>query len=211
MEMKKWLIIVLVLGIATAIIAVAAVVIKKKKSKAEIQENKGYDKPVVQAKTTVEAEPVAEEKITVKEEPAVDKNLQSIADGIRENVNLFNGLFEGVFQIVHNSDNADSDAMEEWKIRTENINGNDNFKAELLKLLNSGDIKNQAAKLLNCIELAGIKRAEETEYAFEINVSKKYICLSNNLDEGTLCTVLKPYWHLDSKVVEQGCIIRKDG
>lgn len=198
MEMNKWIIIAIVLGIATAAIVVA-VVMKKKKGKAEIQVNDEYEAPDIKEETIDEEKKIA------------DENMQLIADGIRKNVASFNGLYEGVFQIVHNPENADSDAIDEWKIRVGNMNGNDDFKAAVLKLFDSDDLASQAVILLECIELAGIKRAEETEYAFEMNVSKKYVCLSgNNLDEGTICTVLKPYWHLDSKVIEQGCIIRKE-
>lgn len=198
MEMNKWIIIAIVLGIATAAIVVA-VVMKKKKGKAEIQVNDEYEAPDIKEETIDEEKKIA------------DENMLLIADGIRKNISSFNGLYEGVFQIVHNPENADSDAIDEWKIRVGNMNGNDDFKAAVLKLFDSDDLASQAVRLLECIELAGIKRAEETEYAFEMNVSKKYVCLSgNNLDEGTICTVLKPYWHLDSKVIEQGCIIRKE-
>jgi len=200
MEMNNWLIVAVVLGIVTTAAIVAAVVIKRKKGKAEIQSEEKYKAPV------------AEEKTAHEEKPVADENTQLIADGIRKNAGSFNGLYEGVFQIAQNSGNADSDAIDEWKIRVGNMNDNDDFKTAVLNLLDTGDLASRAVRLLECIELAGIKRADETEYAFEMNVSTKYVCLSgNNLDRGTLCTVLKPYWYMDSKVIEQGCIIRKDG
>lgn len=200
MEMNKWIILAIVLGVAATAAITAAVVIKKKKGKAEIQVKEEYKAPA------------QEENDAPKEKTVADENMQLIADGIRKNISSFNGLYEGVFQIVQNPENADSDAIDEWKIRVGNMNGNDDFKAAVLKLFDSDDLASQAVRLLECIELAGIKRAEETEYAFEMNVSKKYVCLSgNNLDAGTICTVLKPYWHLDSRVIEQGCIIRKEG
>ncbi len=199
----EWIIIAIVLGVAIVAI-VAAVVMKKKKGKAEIQ-------VIRQSEVPVEKEKITEEK-NADEEKIVDENLQIIVNGISKTADSFNGLYEGVFQIVQNPDSADSDAMDEWKIRVGNMNGNDDFKNAFLKLFGSGDLKSQAVNLLRYIELAGIKRAEETEYAFELNASKKYVCLSgNNLDAGTLCTVLKPYWYLDEKVIEQGCIIRREG
>lgn len=198
MEINKWLIIAVILGITTVAI-VAAVAVKKKKSKAEIQVNK-------ENKTSV-----AEENVPYKEKILVDENLQLIVDGIRNHAESFNGLYEGVFQIAHNLDGADSDTIDEWKIRVKNIREDECFKVAVLKLFDSDDLTSQAVKLLEYIELAGIKRSEETAYAFEKNVSKKYVCLSgNSLDNGTLCTVLKPYWHMDSNIVEQGYIIRKE-
>lgn len=199
MEINKWLIIAIIFGIA-AVAIVAAVVIKKRTGKAEIQVNKENEAPVTKGNAHH------------KEKILVDENLQLIVDGIRKYAESFNGLYEGVFRIAHNLDGADSDTIDEWKIRVENIRDDECFKVAVLKLFDLDNLTSQAVKLLEYIELAGIKRSEETEYAFEKNVSKKYVCLSgNSLDNGTLCTVLKPYWYMDSNIVEQGYIIRKEG
>lgn len=204
MEMNKFVVIAGICGVVLLVLAILAIVVvvalaaKKKNEKPEIQTNRMNVPPVVKQQTAV--------KYSLE-----DQNLHKVAAGIRKSPETFTGLYEGVFQIACDFDNVDSDAIDEWKIRVGNMNGNDEFRNAFINLMGSDNVKSQAVKLLNCIELAGVKRAAQTEYAFELNANKKYVCLSGNkLDEGTVCTVLRPYWSFDGRVVEQGCIVRKD-
>ncbi len=196
----KWLFVIL------AVLAVAAVVIlliKKKRSPKSPPEPKA-DKPMIEK---------AEETSQPQKEPCEDSALVLMSKHIRGNADKFNGLYEGIYQTATNPANTDYEALTEWKIRIQNIADNDEFKSDFSNMFNleSDNLKPQAEKLLRCIELAGIKRSDESEYAYTLNSSKKYVCLSGNkLEEGTICTVLKPFWYIDGKVIEQGCIIRKD-
>lgn len=201
--MEKWIIIAVVLVVIAVIIAV---VIKKKKSK-----------PVQVAKIT--PEPVATQdvekatpKTVVPREESADKDLNCVSEGIRNSAKLFDGLYEGIYSLAKNSD--DGSALNEWKIRIENMNENDEFKKAFLNSFDftSDDLASEAQKLLGCIDLAGVKRAEEAEHTFSLNSSKKYICLSNGVfEEGTLCTVIKPYWFMNNIIIEQGCLMKKEG
>ncbi len=149
----------------------------------------------------------------VNESPPIDKNMQLVIDGIRTTASSFNGLYEGVYQAVTNPAAADSDTLDEWIIRVRNMNYNNDFTNAFLTLFYSGpaSIDLKYRNLLTCIQLAGIQRSDASEYYYEPNGIKKYICLSDKtLADGTLCTVLKPYWYADTKILEQGCIIRKD-
>ncbi len=194
----KWVIIVL------AAVAVAAVIILLVK-----KSNFGKSKEQVYAS---EPKSVNVPQVTPASVPVADTGLIFIGKLIRDNADSFNGLYEGIYQLAKGADGADGEALAEWKTRVNNMGENDEFKNAFSDLFTSGDDKLQAEKLMGCIELAGIKRSEETEYVYDLNSTKKYICLSgNSLAAGTICTVLKPYWHIDGKTVEQGCIMRKDG
>ena len=190
----KWIFIILII---LALILIVFIYLKKK-SHSPVQ-----TKP----KT---AEPV--KKVSAHDEQS-EQRLRLLGKHIRNTAGSFNGLYEGIYQLAHGSDNAGNDALVELKLRVENMKENEEFQKAFSDLFDSApdDFGKQAEKLLRCMEYAGIKRSEETECSYELNVSKKYICLSgNDLEPGSVCNVLKPYWYIDDKVIEQGCIIRKE-
>lgn len=189
----KWIFIILIA------LAVAAMIIVKLKKK-------GLSSVHTEPKTTESCK-----KVSVQSENA-DPKLILVGKYIRSTAKSFNGLYEGIYQIARCNDDND-EALIEWKLRVENMKENEELVKAFSDLFTSASAGagEQAEKLLRCIELAGVKRSEETEYHYDLSASKKYVCLSgNDLKQGTVCTVLKPYWYIEDKIIEQGCIVGKE-
>ena len=233
---KIGIILIVVIAVVVLVVLAAAVAIviavKAKKKKKEQSDSVGQrppvmqqppvmqrqpvmqQPPVMQRQPVIQQPPVAERKPIAEEKVTVDGRISIIADGIRKNADSFDGLYEGVFRRANNMEKADDDALKEWAVRISNMYANDEFKKAFEETfdLNGANLIPQAIKLLNCIELAGVKRSVETSHTFGPGSSKKYICLGSGVfPDGTECTVVKPYWFTQSKVVEQGCVIGKVG
>lgn len=191
---SKWMLIALIV----LIVIVIVIMTLKKKGRLSVQIQPQKNEPV---------------KSISNSDEKTDQRFMLVGMYIGSTAKSFNGLYEGIYQMAIGTDKANSEALVEWKLRVENMRENDELKKAFSDLFasDSEEACTQAKKLQKCIELAGIKRSEETEYRYELNASKKYICLSgNNLEQGTVCTVIKPYWYIEDKIIEQGCIIRKE-
>lgn len=142
-----------------------------------------------------------------------DPEKQFVSGAIKIKADAFDGLYEGIFTVAMNVSNGDTSVIDEWKIRVQNMQESEDFKFSFLNSFNvrEGNPVLQARFILDCITFAGIERSVETEHVSGLNSGKKYICLSGIVPEGTLCTVVKPYWHMNEKIIEQGCIIKKEG
>lgn len=200
---------VIALVVLAATVAIVIVVKVKKKNKKQ-PDTVGQRPPVTQKPPVIQRPPVPERKPYVAENTVTDGKIRIIADGIRKNADSFDGLYEGVFRRAKNMEKADDDALKEWAVRISNMHANEEFKKAFEETidLNSANLIPQAVKLLNCIELAGVKRSVEKAHTFGPGSSKKYICLGSGVfPDGTECTVVKPYWFTETKVVEQGCVI----
>lgn len=191
----KWGIIlfaVAAVAVIAVIIVVAAVIMAKKKKSS-------------QNKTTV-IQPVEK-----KEKPVTDEKLVFIGKCIRAHITRFDGLYEGVFRYTENPD--DADALIEWKERVNTLSDDDEFVNafnEKFDFSEGADLTAQAMQLMKCIELSGIKRADEAVHTVDTGTAKKYVCIDGQIPpKDTQCKVIKPYWVLDEKVIEQGYIMRK--
>lgn len=196
----KWGIILFAVA-AVAVIAVAVVIMaKKKKSSKNKTSNTSNEN-----KTTVN------QPVEKKEKPVADEKLVFIGKCIRAHITRFDGLYEGVFRYTENPD--DADALIEWKERVNTLSDDDEFVNafnEKFDFSEGADLTAQAVQLMKCIELSGIKRADEAVHTVDTGTAKKYVCIDGQIPpKDTQCKVIKPYWVLDEKVIEQGYIMRK--
>lgn len=147
---------------------------------------------------------------------SVDETL--LAEGIARHAELYNGLYEGIYQAVTRNDVTDRDAFKEWYDRTVYIEEDPEFVRTFTQSF-TGGMKDAAdaycaklKRLLSLIEGTGIIRRDETELLFDTQTRKAYLYLGTDEPvEGMVCRVMKPCWEYRGQIVEQGIIMKKEG
>lgn len=161
---------------------------------------------------------ILRKKITNRVDPdSDDRNfVQIIANGIKENSAVFDGLYEGLFQAARNLELFSSEAYEEWCFRANHLD-NEIFRTAFDKNFSELDIANERLcrkkmnSLLSCIECAGIIRERENGKAY---IADNAMCCAyltingGNPEVGKEYTVLKSAWINNSdKVIEYGMVM----
>lgn len=141
-----------------------------------------------------------------------------LAEGIARHAELYNGLYEGIYQAVLRNDSTDRDAFKEWYDRTTYIEEDAEFVNTFTQNFSGGAEDAEDAycakleKLFSLIERAGIIRREETELSFDSQTRKAYLYLGTDEPAaGMVCKVMKPCWEYRGQIVEQGIIMKKEG
>ncbi len=146
---------------------------------------------------------------SVKKPPSIDKRI--LVEGIKANARCFNGLYEGIHNLAFNKNNdADTAVLSEWKERVAALNEDEQFRISFAKAFAAAtdthsELSQKAALLAECITLAGVERSTETIHTVDGTTAVKYICITGKMPEkGTQCQVIRPYWHINETVIEQG-------
>lgn len=138
-----------------------------------------------------------------------------VAAGIARHAKQYDGLYEGLFQILAHEEALDRDTLKEWCGRTSQIEGEPEYTAAFRELFDSAldapekEYRKRLAVLLDCIAKAGITRVEAKTIPYDVSVRSSYIFLGNDVPaDGTACNVIKPCWMLEDQTVEQGVIMK---
>ena len=135
-----------------------------------------------------------------------------LAEGIARHAQLYNGLYEGIYQAVTRDEFTDMSACREWRDRTAHIEDDGEFVRLFARCFDGEDSGETFKKLLGLIEKAGIVRRDETELAMDAETRKAYLYLGEGEPaDGTILTVMKPCWKYRGQTVEQGILMKKEG
>lgn len=137
--------------------------------------------------------------------------------GIAENAGIFDGLYESLYQSVLKPELDNRDGYLEWCGRVRHLESQDRFRTAFLSELDIGEnagiatYQVTAKHLLELIGKAGIYRSQEQELKTSARVLRDYLYLASSVPvDGTVCTVFKPAWYHDGKLVEQGMLMPKE-
>lgn len=145
---------------------------------------------------------------------------QIIVNGIKDNSEVFDGLYEGLFQAVRNREMYFHDAYEEWCFRADHLD-NEAFRTAFAEKFSEQDIanewlcRNKMDILLSCIGCAGIIRERENgkSYIADEAMCRAYLTINGGKpDTDKEYTVLKSAWiNSGNKVIEYGMVIPASG
>lgn len=138
-----------------------------------------------------------------------------VSDGIARHAGLYDGLYEGLCQILAHEAAVDRDTLKEWCGRTARIEDESAYPAAFCKLFDSAleapedEYRRKLSLLLELIAKAGISRVEAKTVSFDAFARKSYIYLGEGVpDDGVVCNILKPCWTFEGRTVEQGIIVK---
>lgn len=138
-----------------------------------------------------------------------------VSAGIARHAKLYDGLYEGLCQILAREEAVDRDTLKEWCGRTARIEDEPVYSAAFGKLFDSAleapedEYREKLALLSKLIAKAGISRVEAKTVVFDASVKKSYIYLSEGVPaDGAVYNVLKPCWMFEGQTVEQGAIMK---
>lgn len=153
-----------------------------------------------------------------KKKPVENADDAALAQGIARHAQLYNGLYEGIYQAVTRNDFTDLSAYKEWCDRTAHIEEDAEF-VRLFSLSFDGEgvrgedgCGEKLKRLLGLIKKAGIIRRDETELAVSPGTRIAYLYLGEDGPaDGMICKVMKPCWEYCGQTVEQGILMKKEG
>jgi len=148
-------------------------------------------------------------------QPGEENAAKAIAAGIQNHAELFDGLYEGLYQAVNNRDLFMTDAYAEWCARvaqTGDVPFQDAFSGLFTKanLEDEPLCRNKMERLLGFIADAGMVREREnkTVYTADEAMHKAYFDESGGKPEvGKEYTVIKSAWVNGEQVVEYGMVM----
>lgn len=143
-----------------------------------------------------------------KKAPAPDP---VIVAGIQSNALRFMGLYEGIYDAVHQGTSDGAEAYREWHIRAENLDPA--FQSAFAARFPGTEPQiSHLRELLDSVEAAGICRSEEALHTADAMTEKRYVYFgSDTLQPGKVYQVLKPCWTQNNIIVEQGILVPKEG
>lgn len=137
-----------------------------------------------------------------------------ISDGIARHAGLYDGLYEGLCQILAHEEAMERDTLTEWCERTSRIGGEPGYTEAFRDAFEGAlhapeeEYRKKLSLLLECIAGAGITRAEEKTIPYGA-AGDAYIFLGNGTpDADAVCSVVKPCWMFEGRPVEQGIIMK---
>lgn len=138
---------------------------------------------------------------------------KTVSAGIARHAKLYDGLYEGLCQILARNEVMDRDTLKEWCGRTSRIENEPAYTAAFNKLFGSAteapenEYRKKLALLLKLIAEAGITRIDVKSVTFDAEVKRSYIYLGEGTPSaGEVYNVLKPCWIFEGQTVEQGII-----
>ena len=124
----------------------------------------------------------------------------------------FDGLYESLYVSCSQENAFDADAYHEWCERA-GMNADRSFAEAFAGSFAKSDepdaCRSGSARLLSCIEKAGITRAGQSgaKLTFSEQDKDMYTCINSANAIGKTCTVVKPAWICAGKPVEQGVLM----
>ncbi len=140
---------------------------------------------------------------------------KTAAEGIARHAKLYEGLYEGLCQILDREEVTDRDTLKEWCERTARLPEEDEYRAAFARLFEGAvDLPEEAYReklrlLLKLIAQAGIVRGEPGPVVYEASLRKAYVYLGAGAPvEGETYNAVKPCWTAKGEIVEQGVIMK---
>ena len=134
--------------------------------------------------------------------------------GIARHAGMYDGLYEGLCQILSREEPMERDTLKEWCERTSRIEGEPEYTAAFRDTFDGAleapeeEYRKKLSLLLECIAGAGITRMEEKTIPYGA-AKDAYIYLGEGAPAGeTVCSVVKPCWMFEGRPVEQGIIMK---
>lgn len=156
-------------------------------------------------------------KRTPEAEVSRESDREILLAGLARHAQLYDGLYEGIYQIASREDVPSRDAVKEFCGRTARLEEDAAFsRAFAARFAGSADAepavcRRQMEELLELFQAAGITRSQETELPLSPQVRREYIFLGEPVPEdGTVCRVMKPCWRHQGRLVEQGILMAKE-
>ena len=142
------------------------------------------------------------------------KRKKILSAGIARHAERYDGLYEGLCQILSRQEAMERDALKEWCERTSRIEGEPEYTAAFRETFNGAltapeeEYREKLSLLLECIAGAGITRTEAETIPYAA-AKGAYIYLGEGTPAGeTVCSVVKPCWMFQGRPVEQGIIMK---
>lgn len=145
--------------------------------------------------------------IREKKKRSPERNLASI---LPEHAKEFEGLYESLY-ISCAGREFDPDSYNEWCERAALCQDRDfsrAFSASFPKVDDEKQCRKYSCALLSCIKYAGIKRLGNAGDEITVTGSNKdqFECINSDNAVGRTCSIIKPAWVYDGKVIEPGII-----
>jgi len=156
--------------------------------------------------------PAEKQKNDSREDSFVDE----WTSALKENANVFNGLYGGLQRIVDGKAKKPESAIAEWWTRTRYEWENQpltEISRKCLENASSEDLAKWASLLLKAAAGAGItKEQSETIVLDEISSAAYVEWDSKEIFIGDTVKVMNPAWYQNGRVIEQGhCMLLKEG
>lgn len=140
---------------------------------------------------------------------------KTVSAGIARHARLYDGLYEGLCQILAREEVLDRDTLKEWCARTARLEDEPDFTAGFSRLFDSAldapekEYREKLELLLKLISAAGITRARTGPIPYDASVKRSYLYLGEgDPADGEVYNVIKPCWMLGDETVEQGVIMK---
>lgn len=140
---------------------------------------------------------------------------KTAAEGIARHAKLYEGLYEGLCQILDREEVTDRDTLKEWCERTARLPDEADYRAAFAGLFEGAvDLPEEAYReklrlLLKLIAQAGIVRGEMGPVTYDASLRKAYVYLGAGAPvEGETYNAVKPCWTAKDEIVEQGVIMK---
>lgn len=140
-----------------------------------------------------------------------------LVSGIGKNAELFDGLYESLYQSVLKPEKDNRDGYLEWCGRVRHMEDQNEFQTAFLMKLEIGEnadpavYQKTARHLLELIGKAQICRSQDQELKTSAGLLRDYLYLGSPAPaDGAVCTVVKPAWYHEGKLVEQGILMPKE-
>ena len=149
---------------------------------------------------------------------------QILIQGIRDNIDCFDGMFEPVYLVAEGKNKKQTAVFAAWNEKVQASEEDNGYKAlfqkqfgsyeswgkgkKKLKVKKANKIyKKKAKKLLKLFKKAGIIRAEDIyEIGSETTAEKYNYIGAESIEADANYDVLAPYWSCGDKIVDKGVI-----
>ncbi len=142
---------------------------------------------------------------------------KTVSAGIARHAKLYDGLYEGLCQILAREEVMDRDTLKEWCGRTARLENEPDFTAAFSQLFDSAlnapeeEYREKLKLLLKLISAAGVTRSQTGPIPYDASVRKSYLYLGvGDPVDGAVYNVIKPCWMFEGETVEQGVIMKGD-
>lgn len=153
--------------------------------------------------------------VSILRRPRPDPMEKTVCAGIARHAKLYEGLYEGLCQILDREEATDRDTLKEWCERTARLPDEADYRAAFAGLFEGAvglpeeAYREKLRLLLKLISQAGLVRGETGPVTYDASLRKAYVYLGTGAPvEGETYNVVKPCWTAKDEIVEQGILMK---